>query len=165
MITGLITLELYKVLEKKPIESFRNAYVNLAIPVFAFSEPLPPEKSIDDEANRYEPKEFTAWDTIVINGDLTLGEIFEFLEKKFKLDISLVSVGEKMLYANYLTEHEKRKPKRLSELYSELFKVSEIPKHLNFFELNVIGEDPENDEITVNLALVRVFFREEKEKN
>jgi ubiquitin-activating enzyme E1 len=76
MITGLITLELYKVLEKKPIESFRNGYVNLAIPVFAFSEPLPPEKSIDDEENRYEPKEFTAWDSIVLNGDLTLGYYF-----------------------------------------------------------------------------------------
>jgi ubiquitin-activating enzyme E1 len=44
MITGLVCLELYKVVQKRPLDHFKNAFVNLAIPIAAFSEPLPPAK-------------------------------------------------------------------------------------------------------------------------
>eukprot|EP00983_Pelagomonas_calceolata_P049786 1141666-Pelagomonas_calceolata.AAC.2 len=40
---GLVCLEIYKVLLEKPAESFRNTFANLALPLFAMAEPMPPK--------------------------------------------------------------------------------------------------------------------------
>lgn len=45
MVTGFVCLEVYKFIQNhKKIESFRNAFVNLALPFFGMSEPVPPKQ-------------------------------------------------------------------------------------------------------------------------
>jgi len=163
MITGLVGLELYKLIQKnKTIEAFRNSYVNLAIPIFAFSEPLPPEKKENNEESRYEPAGYTAWDSIVINGDVTLQELIDHLEEKYKMTITSIAQGEKFVYSDMYPEHEQRKPIKLTDIYKTSNKFTEMPKHLNFLELVAIGDDSENSDLIVELAVVRVFFKETK---
>ena len=44
MVTGFVCLEIMKVIQKKPLESYRNAFCNMAVPLFTLSEPMPPAK-------------------------------------------------------------------------------------------------------------------------
>ena len=163
MITGLVGLELYKLAQKKPVEAYRNSYVNLAIPIFAFSEPMPPEKKEDTEESRYEPPGYTAWDSIVVNGDVTLQEMIDQLESKHKLTVTSIALGEKLVFADYIDEHQARKSQKLTDIYTKLHELEQVPKHLNFLEFAVIGDDADNSDLMVELAVVRLFFRENKD--
>merc|ERR1711963_602465 len=46
MVAGLISAELYKIAAKcDDIEKYRNTFMNLALPVYSFSEPMPAPKN------------------------------------------------------------------------------------------------------------------------
>jgi ubiquitin-activating enzyme E1 len=46
LVTGLICLEAYKLIQKKPLESYSNSFVNLSIPVFNIFEPKAPAHQV-----------------------------------------------------------------------------------------------------------------------
>ena len=52
MITGCVLLEVYKLVQAKPVDQFKNGFINLALPMILFSEPLPPIKITSKE---YDP--------------------------------------------------------------------------------------------------------------
>lgn len=52
MIVGAVGFEMYKMIGKKDVGLYRNAFCNLAIPLWIFSEPSPPIKNTDKD---YDP--------------------------------------------------------------------------------------------------------------
>ena len=78
MITGLVCLELYKLIQNKKIEAFRNSFVNLALPYWGFSEPVPPPKTKIREG-----WEWSIWDRFEFQGPMLLGDILDFFEVPF----------------------------------------------------------------------------------
>lgn len=81
MITGAVMFELYKVVQgRDKIEDYRNAFINLGVSLFVFTEPTPPKKHVDEEMNiimggpvKAVPQNWTIWDTIELNrGSLTV---------------------------------------------------------------------------------------------
>jgi len=79
MITGLVELELYKLVLGLPMEKFANTNVNLAVNQFQSFEPLEPNKAKVEmdpvlfSEVRPVPIGFTVWDKVVMRkGDLTV---------------------------------------------------------------------------------------------
>ena len=107
LVTGLVVLELYKIIDgKDDIEQYKNGFVNLALPFFGFSEPIASPKG------EYLSKDGKVtidklWDRFEIN-NLTLKELLDDFESK-GLEISMMSSGVSLLYASFFA------PKKLAD--------------------------------------------------
>lgn len=99
LVSGLVCLELFKLISGKDnLESFKNGFVNLALPFFAFSEPLPALKV------KYAEHEWSLWDRFEINQDVTLKELLEYFSKSHKLEVTMVSYDKSILFAFFLSK-------------------------------------------------------------
>ncbi|ORZ36115.1 hypothetical protein BCR44DRAFT_1479631 [Catenaria anguillulae PL171] len=150
LITGLVCLELYKLLDNnKPIEQFKNGFVNLALPFFGFSEPIAAPKL------KYNDKEFTLWDRFEVP-NVTLGEILDLFATKHKLNITMMSSGVSMLYSFFMPKKkvDERKAMKIKDVVASVSK-KEIPKHAKSLVLEVCAEDESGEDVEVPYILVR----------
>ncbi|EUD69110.1 ubiquitin-activating enzyme E1 [Plasmodium inui San Antonio 1] len=150
IITGLVGIELLKYVNyygyfqlyvestqekrkqmKDLLPYFKNAFINSALPMFLFSEPMPPIKMRDKEWDelmkgpvRAIPNGFTSWDKIqiqIVNG--TIKNLIDHINEQFSIEVNLISVGNACLYNCYLPAHNRdRLNKPIHEIYSEITK-------------------------------------------
>lgn len=73
VVSGLICLEMIKILQGKPLDHFKNGFVNLALPFFGFSEPIQPQKTKVREGWVW-----TLWDRFDVQGELTLQQFLDY---------------------------------------------------------------------------------------
>ena len=99
LVTGLVVLELYKIVDgKDDIEQYKNGFVNLALPFFGFSEPIASPKGKYAGSNG-EVTIDKIWDRFEIT-DITLQELIDHFKQK-GLDIMMLSSGVSLLYASF----------------------------------------------------------------
>ncbi|KAK8768827.1 hypothetical protein V5799_014710 [Amblyomma americanum] len=97
LVAGLACLELYKLVQgHDKAELFKNGFVNLALPFFGFSEPIAPVKK------KYRGAEFTLWDYIEVQGEMTLREFLDHFKENHGVEIFMLSEGVCLLYAGYM---------------------------------------------------------------
>lgn len=162
MVAGLICLELYKIIgtprKELTIESFKNAFLNLAIPFMTLSEPIAPTKT----KALFKGKEWnwTAWDSLDISlGDITLGEFMDYFEKECNLEVSMLSYGVSILYSFFANKKkvEERKVMKMTEVITSITK-KEFPANQLFITLEIIANDKDTDE-EVELPYIKFRFR------
>ena len=123
-VSALSCLETLKMIQKFPLSMHRNAFINLALPFFAFTRPLPA-----DEFQGLNGKSYTLWDRITIkekkkhviisDGDandsdanitpgITMRQFLKLLTKKIGVggEVTTISYGPYMIYANFLHEDD-----------------------------------------------------------
>jgi len=140
VVSGLQCTELVKIVQKKPLECYKNAFVNLALPLFAFSEPVAcPVVKIRDGWT------FTMWDKLRVEGDITLGELCKLFEKKYQVSVDMVSCGTAMIFSSFLRgdRRKKRLGMRVTEAFKEVAK-EEIPEGVKSIPLILTCSDMES---------------------
>jgi len=162
LVAGLVSLELYKMVQghTNP-EKFKNGFANLALPFFAFSEPLPAPKQ------KYYETEWTLWDRFEMEAiqpgkdkEMTLQEFMDFFQKEHKLEITMLSQGVSMLYSFFMqaAKREERMKMPVSEVVKSVSKKDIDPwVRAIVFELccnDEEGEDVEVPYVKYNLPQV-----------
>eukprot|EP01018_Ginkgo_biloba_P004737 Gb_01549 [translate_table: standard] len=149
MATGLVCLELYKVLSGHNVEKYRNTFANLALPLFSMAEPVPPK--IIKHGNL----SWTIWDRWVISDNLTLSELLEWFRAK-GLTAYSISCGQSLIYNSIFPKHKERMHRKLIDLAKDIAKL-EIPPNRRHFDIVVACEDEDGNDIDV--PLVSICFR------
>lgn len=145
LVVGLDCIELYKLIQgHSKIEQYKSSFVNLALPFFGLSEPMPPKKS------KYYDTEFSLWSRFEVQGEMTLKEFIDYFKEKHSLEITMLSQGVVMLYSFFM---DKKKLKERLEM--PLSKVIEtvtrkpVPAHVHALVLEFCCNDTDGNDLEV----------------
>lgn len=153
VVAGLVTLELLRLVQgEDDVEKYRNAFINLALPMCTFSEPLPPK------VEKFKGKKYTMWDYIELRPktDMTLKELIDTMEREYG-EVSMVNYGSCLLYAFFNQDNEKLEMK-IRELLESMIK-----KKINsdFVRLDVsidCDEDLEEGQEEEDIPPIKYYF-------
>lgn len=151
-VVGLVMLELYKLCseEETPLEKFKNGFMNLALPLFAFSEPVQPKKNTTPgpRGEVYVPDGFTEWDKFEIQGDLTVNEVKEWFATNHNINATMISRGSALVYAEFMPAHSSRLDRKVTDLVRDAT-GEEFDDSVRRLELVVSCEDDDDNECDV----------------
>jgi ubiquitin-activating enzyme E1-like protein 2 len=156
-VAGLVSIELIKLTKKSPLECYKNAFLNLALPLFVFSEPAPVLKSKLSNGTEY-----TIWDRWEVHGShsLTIQQFIKMLQEKHQLKPTLIVQGVKMIYVPIMPGHARRLP----EPILKYLKVSDDKPYVDlvvsYQKANVTGTAAtgDSDELEEMGPPVRYYF-------
>lgn len=150
MATGLVCLELYKVIAgEHPMEDYRNTFANLAIPLLSMAEP------VGAKLMKHQDMRWTVWDRWTIRGNLTVAELLQWFSDK-GLSAYSMSCGTCLLYNSMLARHKERLQRKVVDVAREVAKV-EVPEYRRHIDVVVACEDDDGNDI--DIPLVSVYFR------
>jgi ubiquitin-activating enzyme E1 len=155
LVTGLVILELYKIIDvKDDIEQYKNGFINLALPFFGFSEPIASPK-VEYAGPNGKVTLDKIWDPFEVE-DITLNELIEDFKKR-GLIISMLSSGVSLLYASFYgaAKLKDRYGMRLSTLVETVSK-KQIPSHQKEVMFEVVTEDVNGEDVEVPYIKVRM---------
>ncbi|XP_055531157.1 ubiquitin-like modifier-activating enzyme 1 [Wyeomyia smithii] len=145
LVAGCVSLELYKLAQGfNTLDRFKNGFINLAVPLFTFSEPIPAKKQT------YYDIDWTLWDRFEVQGELTLKEFLDYFEREHKLQITMLSQGVCMLYAFFMAKD--KKTERLSLTMSEVVRrVSKksIEPHVRALVFEICCNDNDGNDVEI----------------
>jgi len=156
LVTGLVCLELYKIIDgKTKLEDYHNGFVNLALPFIAFSEPIASPKG------KYMGKngEVTLdklWDRFYYDHDLTLQEFIDDMESK-GLEVTMLSSGVSLLYASFFPKQKlkERLPMKMSRLVESVSKQP-VPAHTKNLIFEICADDQSGEDVEVPFVCVKL---------
>jgi len=136
LISGFACLELIKIITKQ--KSY-NIFVNLALPIYVFSDPVLAKKQ---KIGEYE---YSVWDKLKF-GNITTQQLIDNIEEKTRSEVQTISYGQYTLYSNGMSS-ESRLKMLISEAYTKVCKL-DMFKELNLqIFLDIDDSEPINVKI------------------
>ncbi|KAG6558134.1 hypothetical protein Mapa_000315 [Marchantia paleacea] len=157
MVGGLMCLELYKILLQKPLTDYKHAYFNLAVPLFTFAQPI---RAVQNTVARRQdtPLTWTLWDRFEMECvGMTLEAFLAEFKRQQGLEITMLSFGKSLLYAEFLPRKklQDRLPLPLLELITVIGKVT-IPATESRIIFSISCTDANDDDVEVPDVVARV---------
>ncbi|KAF5653794.1 ubiquitin-activating enzyme E1 [Fusarium sp. NRRL 25303] len=155
LVTGLVVLELYKIIDgKDDLEQYKNGFINLALPFFGFSEPIASPK-VEYQGPEGKVTLDKIWDRFEIE-DITLKELLDTFKAK-GLTISMLSSGVSLLYASFFppSKLKERYDLKLSQLVETISKKP-IPSHQKEVIFEIVAEDLAEEDVEVPYIKVKM---------
>ena len=144
---------------------YKNAFVNLALPFIAFSEPMRVPKL------KYYETEFSIWDRFEVTGEMTLKQFLEYFlvslppllvlscdetsrhachQREYKLEISMLSQGVCMLYSFFMQDakRKEREAMLMSEVVEAVSK-KKIEPHVKALTFELCCNDLDGEDVEV----------------
>lgn len=164
MIVGSLCNEIIKAAQKfDKVELYKAAFVNLALPMFVFSEPPPP---IEIKSKEFDPimagpikaipEGHTKWEKITMQGPLTINDLEKKFKEEYKVAVTMVLCGELTLYMDHSSPKE-RKTKKIEDLVEEIAK-KKIEPSVKSLRLDVMGDTIE-DSVTVVMPCIKYWLK------
>lgn len=150
-VVGLACLELYKVVQgHRRLSSYRNAFLNLALPFVAFSEPLACPR------NKYYEVEWTLWDRFEVQGlqpdgqEMTLRQFLAYFKREHRLEITMLSQGVSMLYSFFMppAKLRERHDQPMTEIVARVSK-KKVGRHVKALVFELCCNDDSDADIEV----------------
>lgn len=176
-----IILQMSLPVDDRKIEPFRNSFVNLGVNVYSMSEPGEPKRVTSKDfdpimccAVRAVPEAHSKWDRVVIHsnqGVKTVADFIKFVQKYISeitheeskkdekkealkeedIDVSMVLVGNSVLYSTLYGSHKERLHSNIAQLYQNM--TGEEPKSAS---LSISASSPDGTELAV--PTLQIFF-------
>ena len=89
-------IQFYNIVQQKDnLLQFKNAFINLAIPLLILTEPFPKKINNDKVVSgriikKTIPEGWTVWDKILVEGPLSIEEFLLYFESKFEVIVKKI---------------------------------------------------------------------------
>uniref|UniRef100_A0A671RCP9 E1 ubiquitin-activating enzyme n=1 Tax=Sinocyclocheilus anshuiensis TaxID=1608454 RepID=A0A671RCP9_9TELE len=150
-VVGLVCLELLKIVQgHKKLESYKNGFMNLALPFFAFSEPIAAPK------HKYYEIDWTLWDRFEVKGiqpsgeEMTLRQFLDYFKNEHKLEITMLSQGVSTLYSFFMpaAKLKERLDLPMTEIVTKVSK-KKLGKHVKALVFELCCNDETEEDVEV----------------
>ncbi|KAI0563057.1 ubiquitin-activating enzyme E1 [Gracilaria domingensis] len=141
--------------QAKRLELFKNGFANLALPFFAFSEPMAAPMTEMGGGRKW-----TLWDRFDVDEgeDISLERFLAVFKDRYNLEISMVSCGVSMLYSSFTSaaKLKERMPMQLSRVAATVGKMNFSPSQ-KYLVMEVCCNDETGEDVEV--PYIRYRFR------
>uniref|UniRef100_A0A915CCS0 E1 ubiquitin-activating enzyme n=1 Tax=Parascaris univalens TaxID=6257 RepID=A0A915CCS0_PARUN len=149
-VAGLVCVELHKMIGdgseqlKVPLDRFKNGFLNMALPFFAFSDPIAAAKK------KYHDQTFTLWDRLEIQGPKSLKELIDWIQEQSKLEVSMLSSGVSLIYSFFMSS-AKRAERMNQDVRTVVEEVSRrrTPAYARSLVLEVMATDSSDEDVEI----------------
>lgn len=129
-ITGIVSLQLYTLLQTHEMTYMRNCFLNLAVSLFVLTEPAEKIVMKDKEYDemllgpvKAVPPNWTVWDHIDINKSMTVGEFIDLMKKDYNVDISVIACNNVTIVQTFMPNNKERYPLKIEDIYKQKSKI------------------------------------------